>query len=72
MNGLTPKQKEVLQFICDFSDEHGFPPTVREVGDHFQMASSSALDHLRALEKKGYIRRSPFRSRCLEVLKKAA
>lgn len=71
MNGLTDKQKVILTFICDFAREHGFPPTVREVGDHFNMASSSALDHLRAIERKGYIKRSPFKPRCLEVLKAA-
>lgn len=71
MNGLTLKQAQILTFICEFKGSNGFPPTVREVGGHFGMASSSALDHLRALEKKGYIKRFPLKPRCLEILKAA-
>jgi len=72
MRGLTHRQKQVLSFIVKFTNAHGFPPSVREVGSHFDMAPSSALDHLRALERKGYIRRVPLKPRCLEVLKKKA
>lgn len=69
---LTERQSQILAFIYAFIQSHGYPPTVREIGDHFQMASSSSFEHLRALEKKGYIRRDPFKPRCMELLRKAA
>lgn len=71
-NILTIRQAEILNFIQDFFAEKGFPPTVRDIGSHFQMASSSSFSHLKALEKKGYLRREPHRSRSIEVLKRAA
>lgn len=69
MNTLTPKQLGILSFIASFSKEKGYPPSLREIGSHFKIAPPSVLEHLRALEKKGFIRRLPFRPRCLEILK---
>lgn len=69
-NGLTSRQQEVMNFIHLFATENGFPPSIREIGSQFKIAASSALDHLRALERKGFIRRLPLKPRCLEVLKK--
>lgn len=65
---LTAKQSQVLVFITAFSTSNGFPPTIREIGDHFHIAPPSALSHLRALERKGFIRRMPSKPRCLEVI----
>jgi len=69
-NGLTLRQQEILSFIALFADSNGFPPSIREIGGNFKIAPSSALDHLKALEKKGFIKRLPFKPRCLEILKK--
>jgi repressor LexA len=66
---LTLKQQAVLRFISLFATENGFPPSIREIGGEFKIAPSSALDHLKALERKGFIKRLPFKPRCLEVLK---
>ena len=71
MSALTQKQIEVLKFIISFTKEKGYPPSIREIGTAFQIAPPSVLDHLRALEKKGFIRRLPFKPRCLEVLKQS-
>ena len=71
-SGLTERQKEILAFICNFLASHGFPPTIREIGTYFHIAPASALGHLHALEVKGFVRRTPAKSRCLEVLKDAA
>lgn len=71
-NGLTERQKEIFFFICYFLATKGFPPTIREIGTHFQIAPASVLGHLHALEVKGFIRRTPAKSRCLEILKEAA
>jgi repressor LexA len=54
---LTRRQQEVLGFIRTFSQRQGVPPTVREIGDRFRVTPRAAFDHLRALERKGYLRR---------------
>ena len=69
-NGLTSRQQSVLKFIASFSRENGFPPSIREIGISFKIAPSSALDHLKALERKGFIKRHPLKPRCLEILKR--
>lgn len=71
-NGLTIRQQDVLSFIAAFAATNSFPPTLREIGSEFKIAPSSVLDHLKALEKKGFIKRLPFKPRCLEVLKKSS
>jgi repressor LexA len=54
---LTRRQQEVLAFIRTFSQRHGVPPTVREIGERFRVTPRAAFDHLRALERKGFLRR---------------
>jgi repressor LexA len=46
----------------------GYPPTVREIGSHFGFVPRSVFDHLKALERKGYLRRDPAKSRSLQLL----
>jgi repressor LexA len=65
---LTERQREVLEFIKDFAAENGYPPTVREIGAHFGFVPRSVFDHLKALARKGYIRRRSSKSRSLEIL----
>jgi repressor LexA len=55
---LTSRQRQVLSFIQSFAAEHGYPPTVREIAGHFGIDYRAAIDHLRALEKKGSLTRS--------------
>jgi repressor LexA len=55
--GLTRRQQEVLDFMGRFTEAHGVPPTVREIGARFHVTPRAAFDHLRALERKGYLRR---------------
>jgi repressor LexA len=54
---LTQRQQEVLDFIREFSERDGVPPTVREIGARFRVTPRAAFDHLKALERKGYLRR---------------
>jgi repressor LexA len=54
---LTRRQQEVLDFIRAFFDQHGVPPTVREIGGRFRVTPRAAFDHQRALERKGYLKR---------------
>ena len=65
---LTPRQREIFDFVRAFIKERGFPPSVREIGEHFHIYPRAVFDHLKALEKKGYLRRQGSMSRGLEVL----
>jgi repressor LexA len=57
MRDLTERQQDVLTFISAFTTEHGMPPTVREIGERFRVTPRAAFDHLRALERKGALKR---------------
>jgi len=50
---LTARQREILEFIQAFRAKEGYPPTVREIAGHFRIDYRAAIDHLRALERKG-------------------
>ena len=65
---LTARQGEVLEFIRQFLAKAGYPPTVREIGAHFGFVPRSIFDHLKALERKGYLRRTASKSRSLQIL----
>ncbi len=68
-NGLTPRQRRILEVIRDTVESRGYPPSIREMGEAVGLASSSSVSHqLRALEQKGFLRRDPNRPRALEVL----
>ena len=68
MKGITDRQKEVLTFISSFTEENGFPPTVREISEHFQISIRAIQDHIIALQKKGFLSQSQKRSRSIRVL----
>ena len=68
MKAITKRQSEVLTYIKTFIDEHHFPPTIREISEHFSISVKGAYDHVKALERKGYIRLDNNRSRTIEVL----
>ena len=57
MKEMTPRQRQVLEFMRTFSERHGVPPTVREIGDRFGFTARAAFDHLKALERKGMLER---------------
>ena len=65
---LTARQREVFDFIQTFIKERGYPPSVREIGGHFSIYPRAAFDHLKALERKGYLKRQGSMSRGLEIL----
>ena len=69
---LTKRQQSVYDMIREAVVKHGFSPTVREIGEHFGIKSpNGVMCHLRALERKGLIRRSPNRSRAIELVRTA-
>ncbi|PWU23341.1 MAG: hypothetical protein C5B48_08760 [Candidatus Rokuibacteriota bacterium] len=57
MKDLTRRQREVLDFVRTFSERHGVPPAVREIGQRFGFTARAAFDHLKALERKGMLER---------------
>jgi repressor LexA len=66
---LTDRQKEILGFINRSIGERGYPPTLREIGRQFSIKSTNGVnDHLRALEKKGYLQREDMKSRALRPI----
>lgn len=69
MKALTDRQKEVLEFIARFSEENGFPPTVREIGENFGISLRAVQDHIAACQKKGYLAQSQKKSRSFRVIK---
>ena len=63
---LTDRQQLVLEFIQASITERGYPPTIREIGEHLQIRSTNGVnDHLKALERKGYITREDMKSRAV-------
>lgn len=70
-NKLTDRQNEILIFIQQFTRENGYPPTLREIGKHFQISSTFGVKrHLEALVKKGYINIESNASRGISLVKK--
>ncbi|WP_437751295.1 transcriptional repressor LexA [Sorangium sp. So ce1389] len=66
MQGLTERQQQVLHYIRQSISERGYPPTLREIGAHMGIRSTNGVnDHLRALERKGYLTREDMKSRAL-------
>ena len=72
MEELTERQKQILNFILETSDDRGFPPTIREIGDQMEISSTNGVnDHLKALERKGYLTRGEQQSRSMVPTKRA-
>lgn len=66
MQTLTERQRKVLEFIQAAIETKGYPPTLREIGNFMQIRSTNGVnDHLRALERKGYLTREDMKSRTL-------
>jgi repressor LexA len=66
---LTTRQREIWSFLVDYVDRHGYPPTVREIGEAVGLASPSTVHaHLANLERAGLLRRDPTKPRALELV----
>src|SRR6185437_12249393 len=66
---LTDRQQQIWNFLVEYVDRHGYPPTVREIGEEVGLASPSTVhDHLANLERAGLLRRDPTKPRALELL----
>ena len=69
MKKLTEKQENILMYVNNYSNEQGYPPTIREIGECFNITAKGAYDHLKALEKKGYLKCHKNLSRAIEILR---
>lgn len=69
MQGLTKRQQQTLEYIRQSIEQRGYPPTLREIGEYMGIRSTNGVnDHLRALERKGYLRREDMKSRALRLV----
>src|SRR5437763_5806660 len=68
-DGLTHRQRRVLEVIRDSVERRGYPPSMREIGEAVGLTSPSSVAHqLATLERKGFLRRDPNRPRAIEVI----
>jgi repressor LexA len=68
---LTKRQREIYDFVVRYADRHGYPPTVREIGEAVGLASPSTVHaHLANLERAGCLRRDPTKPRALELARR--
>lgn len=66
---MTKRQQQILDYIYDYAADAGYPPTIRQIGKHFDIKSPNGVaDHLKALEKKGEIRLHKNTARGIELL----
>lgn len=66
---LTERQADILNWIALHAQQNGYPPTMREIGDQFGISSLNGVrDHLKALQRKGYIDRDAGKSRTIQIL----
>jgi len=68
MKELTKRQKEVLSFIAGYIKSHPYPPTIRDIADHFGISVKGAYDHITALKRKNYLKQDGKRSRTIELV----
>ena len=70
MDNLTPRQRQILEYIRREVKIKNYPPSVREIGEAVGLSSSSTVHaHLAKLEEKGFIRRDPSKPRAIELLR---
>ena len=68
-SSLTKRQKEIFEYVKSYARDHGYPPTVRDIGKAIGLTSSSTVHaHLANLEKAGVLKRDPTKPRAIEVL----
>ena len=68
MEGLTERQKQILEYIAQYTNDKGFPPTIREISEGFGISLRAVQDHVGACEKKGYLTQIKRCARSLRIL----
>ncbi len=73
MKALTPKQQQIYDYICSFTDQNGYPPSVREIGEAVSLKSPSTVHfHLKGLEESGMIVKSAGKTRAISLPHRSA
>ena len=67
---ITPLQRKTLEAICRFVDAKGFPPTMKELSEIFEISPASAHDRINQLVRKGYLKREDGKSRGIAVARR--
>ena len=68
METVTPRQMDILRFIRDFRDQHGYSPTMQEIGDYLRLTKVTVFEHVGSLEKKGLLLRgAKHKARSLQI-----
>lgn len=68
-NNLTKRQRQILDFITDFYNEHGYAPSLREIGEHFNLSSPATIHaHIQSLKQKGMLKTSFNQARSIEII----
>jgi repressor LexA len=66
---LTKRQKQIIDFINQFTEDNGYAPSYREIGDHFGLSSTATVcEHIQTLEEKGYLKTDPNEARSIEII----
>jgi repressor LexA len=71
MKGLTQRQREVFDFIREYIRHNRYPPSIRDIATSFGFSVKGSYDHMKALEKKGFIKCHVNRSRAIEIMRDA-
>jgi len=67
--GLTKRQKEIIDFINEFTEDKGYAPSYREIGQHFGLSSTATVcEHIQTLQEKGYLKIDPNEARSIEII----
>jgi len=70
--GLTKRQKEIIDFINKFTEDKGYAPSYREIGQHFGLSSTATVcEHIQTLQEKGYLKIDPNEARSIEIIDNA-
>ncbi|HDQ22654.1 MAG TPA: transcriptional repressor LexA [Candidatus Uhrbacteria bacterium] len=66
---LTKRQKQIIDFIQQFTDDNGYAPSYREIGQHFGLSSTATVaEHIQTLQQKGYLKTDPNEARSIEII----
>ncbi len=66
---LTKRQKQIIDFIQEFTDDNGYAPSYREIGQYFGLSSTATVaEHVQALQEKGYLKTDPNEARSIEII----
>ena len=68
MKELTRKQRKVLEFLISYTKKYGYPPTIREIGEHIGFFWTAARGFLQSLARKGFIKINPTKSRGIDII----